>query len=86
MKRLKLILSSVAIIIAVTGAFALREQQQPCTNVPQYYYNGSRYQPAGQLGVDYLCQAASGSDTCTFIWQENKYIPCSFGTHTPAGQ
>ena len=85
MKRLKLILSSVAIIIAATAAFALREQYPLCTSLPQYYFDGSRYQPAGRLGVDYLCQA-SPSDTCTYIFQNNTYTPCRMGTRVTVNQ
>jgi len=85
MKRLKLILSSLAIIIAVTGAFALRDQQQSCSSLPQYYFDGSRYQPAGQLGVDYLCEAASNNDTCTFIRQNDTFIPCNYGARVSVG-
>ena len=86
MKRLKLILSSVAVIIAVTGAFALRDQQPPCTNLPHYYFDGSHYQPAGQLGIDYLCQAAPNNDTCTFIRENDSFIPCRYGTHISVDQ
>ena len=86
MKRLKLILSSVAVVVAATGAFAIREQKQPCTDLPQYYFDGSRYQPAGQLGIDYLCQAAAINDTCTFIRQNDSFLPCSYGTHIPVDQ
>ena len=77
MKKLKIILSSAAIITAVSFAFALREQKPNCTSLPQFYFDGSSFQPAGELGVDYVCQ--SSSDTCTYIEEGGRYIPCRTG-------
>jgi hypothetical protein len=81
MKKLKLILTSSAIIIAVVAAFALRENHQNCTDIQQYYFDGSAYKPTGKFGTDYLC--ISSYDTCTYIKEAGYYMPCRTGTYTP---
>jgi len=79
MKKLKFVLTSSAIILAVIAAFALRENIQNCTDIHQYYRDGSTYKSAGEFGVDYLCSAST--DTCTFISDAGSYSPCHTGTH-----
>jgi len=81
MKKIKLILTSSAIILAVVGAFALRENKQDCAGIRQYYFDGKEYKPAGAPGIDYLC--AASADTCTYILEADNYMPCSLGTYTP---
>ncbi|HEY4109621.1 DUF6520 family protein [Puia sp.] len=79
MKKLKLILTTSAIIVAVVAAFALRENSRDCSGIKQYYYDGAHYKPAGQLGTDYLCIASH--DTCTWFQDANYYLPCQIGTY-----
>ena len=81
MKKIKIILTSSAIILAVVAAFALRENKHDCAGIQQYYFDGKEYRPAGALGVDYLC--AASTDTCTYISEADYYMPCSLGTYTP---
>ena len=82
MKKLKLILTSSAILIAVVAAFALRETKQDCTSIQQYYFDGTSYKPAGKIGVDYLC--ITSADTCTYVQELDFYMPChTGGTYTP---
>ena len=81
MKQLKLILTSMAIVIAVIAAFALRETHQDCTANQQYYFDGSMYKPAGNIGTDYLCVAST--DTCTYVQEVDFYMPCRSGKYTP---
>jgi hypothetical protein len=82
MKKIKLILTSSAIILAVIGAFALRENKPLCTTLPQYHFDGANYVPAGQPGVDYVCETSQ--DTCTFIEDAGSFAPCVLGTYLPA--
>lgn len=82
MNKLKLILTSSAIVIAVAAAFTLRENSQDCTAIRQYHFDGSGYVPAGTFGDDYLCTASS--DTCTYFKEAGYFVPCRNGTYTPA--
>jgi hypothetical protein len=81
MKKLRLILTSSAVVIAVVAAFALRENNPDCIAARQYYFDGSHYKAAGQIGTDYICSAST--DTCTYIQDANYYLPCHTGTYTP---
>jgi len=80
MKKIKVIIPSIAILTGSLVAFASRPHQA-CTLVPQYYYNGVGYVPAGVLGRDYFC--ANGTGTCTYFTAGNTYQPCQMGVYTP---
>ena len=81
MKKIKIVLTSSAIVLAVAGAFALRENKHDCAGIQQYYFDGKEYRPAGNPGIDYLCSASA--DTCTYISEADNYLPCNLGTYTP---
>jgi hypothetical protein len=81
-KKIKLILISSAIVLAVVGAFALRENKPLCSELPQYHFDGTNYVPAGKAGVDYICETSH--DTCTFIGESGSFTPCVLGTYTPS--
>jgi hypothetical protein len=69
----------MAIVIAVAGAFALRETPIGCTADEQYHFDGARFRRAGILGVDFQCSASA--DTCTYILEAGYYRPCHAGTY-----
>jgi hypothetical protein len=69
----------MAIVIAVAGAFALRETPSACTVAEQYHFDGVHFQRAGILGVDFQCSAST--DTCTYILEAGYYRPCHAGTY-----
>ncbi|HXB10151.1 MAG TPA: DUF6520 family protein [Puia sp.] len=81
MKKLKLILTASAIVIAVAAAVALRENSQDSTGIQQYYLTGSSYKPTGKFGIDYLCVASR--DTCTYTSEAGYFMPRRMGTYTP---
>lgn len=80
MLKIKWVLISAALTIAIAGAFASRPKL-PCESLPQYYKFAGGYYPAGDLGVDYWCETAPGN--CTWyqpnIYQPNNYAPCRMG-------
>ena len=83
MKRLKLMLVSIVIVLAIGTAFATRPCQS-CIYSDQYYYNGGFYHYAGEYGYDYHCQQFGG--TCTYykpypFTQPNLYLPCRTGVY-----
>jgi len=84
MKRLKLMLVSIVIVLAIGTAFATRPCQS-CIYSDQYYYNGGFYHYAGEYGYDYHCLQIGG--TCTYykpypFTQPNLYLPCRAGVYT----
>ena len=84
MKKIKLILISLAIIFALGTAFATRPCAD-CTYADQYYYSGGTYVYAGTFGYDYYCLNFAG--VCTYyrpnpIIMPNYYAPCRQGVYT----
>jgi hypothetical protein len=80
MKRVKWTLMSLAVIISVGGAFAGRLHNQTCTGDTQYYYAGGGYTEAGTLGVNYVCDAGTG--TCTYYTTDKiHYYSCETGLY-----
>lgn len=73
---MKPLFMTAAIVIAVTAAFATRPGPV-CENERQYFRMstpwGCFYWPAGELGVDYICDYSPAA-TCTW------YQPGSFGS------
>ena len=78
MKKLRLAIVTLAIIFGMISAFATRSRQS-CTMVPNYYWNGTGYSPAGALGQDYYC--AQSGDNCTYTIIGGNYVYCQLGTY-----
>jgi hypothetical protein len=84
MKKIKAVFIAIAIITALSSAFAFR----PCATCQasqQYYWNGSGYVRSGILGVNYYCQSAAG--WCTYYLPDPNnptgFAPCQPGYYTP---
>lgn len=83
MRKLRLVIISVAVFFGLTTAVASRLHQL-CTGEPNYYWNGIAYMPAGQFGTDYIC--GSGSQICTYYRNDNGvYFQCRVGAYMPLG-
>jgi hypothetical protein len=85
MKKIKIVMVSMAIVIGVGGAFANRINTD-CTSHPQFYRDGMYYVEAGDYGVDYTCAGTIG--VCTYyrpnpVTNPNYYLPCRNGFFTP---
>jgi len=84
MKKIKAAFIAIAIIVALSSAFAFRPCVA-CQNATQYYWNGSGYVQAGILGVTYYCQTSAG--WCTYYLTNpndpNSYGGCQPGSYTP---
>ena len=70
MKKIKMTFMTLAILLSVGGAIASRPKPMQSG---LYYYNGSGYFPAGQLGVNYVCETSAS--VCTYTKSGNNYIP-----------
>ena len=86
MKKVKVILSTIVVSIAITGALAAKTAAF-CDTAPQYYKLGDSYIYAGELGIDYTCITQSVA-TCTYwrpnpVMQPNAYQPCKVGCYYP---
>jgi hypothetical protein len=78
MKKIKWTILSFAILISISGAFASR----PHTLQGLYYYNGTQYMPAGELGLAYVCE--SSTSVCTYTYSNGVYTPYNTAsTYTP---
>lgn len=83
MKKIKLIIMTLAIALSIGGAFATSPHvTQACQANPQYYYTGSGYAPAGTLGVNYIC--TNVLETCTYYKVGTNYVPCMSGGYCTA--
>jgi hypothetical protein len=78
MKKIKIIIMTLAILLSIGGAFATRRSFD-CRTAPQYYWNGTGYLPAGKIGIDYVCQ--SSAQNCTFWLVGGVYTLCQVGTY-----
>ena len=77
MKRIKWTIMTLIISLSVGGALATAPQHD-CRTDPQYYATGGTYMPAGTIGVNYFCDAAS--TTCTYTTDGfGNYFPCRSG-------
>ena len=78
MKKIKIILVSVAVATGIGGAFAT-PRCQACTFYDQYRYNNGSYEPAGVFGVTYICTSAA--DVCTYYrpYPSSPFLPCKSG-------
>ncbi|HEX9510730.1 MAG TPA: DUF6520 family protein [Puia sp.] len=80
MKKIKLIIMTLAILLSIGGAFATRPHYD-CTFSTQYYWTGSGYMPAGQFGVNFACLQSANS--CSYVLVSGQYVQCRVGTYTP---
>jgi len=81
MKKIKLAIMATAILLSVGGAFATGLRYD-CRFSPQFYFTSGGYLPAGQYGVQYICEGGLGN--CTYIQVGNNWQACQAGTYTPA--
>lgn len=81
MKKIKLIIMTLAILLSIGGAFATRPHYD-CTFSTQYFWNGSGYSPAGTFGISFICMA--GVNSCTYVLVNGGYTQCRVGTYTAA--
>lgn len=77
MKKVKASILSLAVIFSVCAAFATKPHWD-CSQLQQYYYNGTGYQPVSQF---YACM--QGTTTCTYYTLNGgiSYTPCTVGTY-----
>jgi len=88
MKRIKLILNSTAIILAIAGAIITSLYMQD-SDQPQYIPVNNSFKPVGDFGTDYKCHDSTG--ICTYyqpdpVAHPQKYSPRRKGKYVPAGQ
>lgn len=76
MKKVKFMFIALAILLSIGGAFATRPSLD-CRFSPQFYKVGSSYSPAGQEGVNYICNQGPG--ICTFVQVGSNYAACQTG-------
>ncbi|MBS1567641.1 MAG: hypothetical protein JST39_24875 [Bacteroidetes bacterium] len=87
MKKLRLILSGAAILLACGGAVA--KHSFDCSYSTQYYYNGTTYIEAGVFGEDFTCLNLPG--VCSYyevdpIFHPGVFAPCHYGQYLSASQ
>lgn len=85
MKRIKIIMNTLAIIIAITAAIATRFYMQD-NDKAQYIPMNDTYVPAGDFGIDYNCY--DSNNVCTFylpdsVARPKEYLPCRKGQYVP---
>jgi hypothetical protein len=81
MKKIKIILISSAIFLAMGTAWASR--CAACEYYVQYRDFNGVYMQAGQLGVNYIC--LDEINTCTYYRPSptSNFVPCTWGTYYP---
>ena len=83
MRKLKIVLITSVVLLAIGGAFATTQPKQNCVYADQYYYVSGVYYPAGTFGYDYYCFNYPG--TCTYYrpdpFNPNYYAPCRAGVY-----
>lgn len=85
MKRIKIIMNTLAIIIAIAAAIATRDYLQN-NDRAQYIPVNNTYKPAGDFGVDYNC--CDSNNVCTFylpdsVARPEGYAPYRKGKYVP---
>ena len=85
MKKLKFALVSVAIVGAITAAFATRVKA-PCDYMTQYVLVNGSYVLAGIYGLNYFCVGSLGVCTWYKPWSTSDWYPCRAGTYLPIEQ
>jgi hypothetical protein len=78
MKKIKLMIMSLAILASVGGAFATRPGGD-CRTAQQYYFAGG-YSPTGVWGTNYVCDQST--NVCTYIFDGvATFYPCRIGDY-----
>ncbi|HEY4060688.1 MAG TPA: DUF6520 family protein [Puia sp.] len=77
MNKIKWTFMALAIILSVGGAMATRPHHAKIDTL--YFYNGTAYIPAGELGTDYICQ--SSANVCTYAFNGITYTPYMQGNY-----
>ena len=79
MKKIKWTILTFAVLLSIGSAFAMRPHPLQ-SNL--YYWNGSGYMPAGQIGVNYVCETSSA--VCTYTRSGGVYTPYQLASsYTP---
>ena len=79
MQKFKWSILSIAVILAVCGAFVTRPHFD-CSTMTQYYYQGGVYFVAGEEGVDYTC--IDGESVCTYYTNNGQtFFECQPGQY-----
>jgi hypothetical protein len=85
MKYLKVWITTVVVLMAVSGAVGttLINKCYNCDNATLYYYNGVVYMPAGRYGYDFYCEGTVG--VCCWYrpnpFEPDYYAPCKYGAY-----
>jgi hypothetical protein len=82
MKRIKLIMVSTSVVLALGTAFA-SHFKAPCELQMQYRLDNGSYVPAGTYGVHYICINTLGVCTWYKPWPSSDYMPCKEGAYYP---
>lgn len=82
MKKMKFSLMWLALVAALSSAFATRPDCLSCQSAPQYHLVDGVYVLQGIFGIDYDCDP--DTITCTYYkpnpgGQPNVYAPCRVG-------
>jgi len=89
MKRIKIILNSLAItgaiVLALATRFCMQHESQP-QYIPANSNALNQYKPAGHLGTDYNCY--DSNTTCTFYRPDSlnrpgEFLPAQKGFYMP---
>jgi hypothetical protein len=92
MKRIKVILNSIAItgalVLALATRFYVKHVSQP-QYIPANNTSLNQYKPAGTLGVDYNCY--DSNTTCTFyrpdsVNRPGEFLPAHKGLYMPVNK
>jgi len=70
MNKIKWTILTSAILFSICSAFATRPH---ALQSGLYWYNGTEYLAAGQMGVNYVCETSS--NTCTYSYSDGVYTP-----------
>ena len=79
MKKIKVLIMSVAILGGV-GSAAIVRANTDCTLNTQYYLKGGAYLTAGTYGQDFYC--TSSSNICSYVLSSGNYVACRQGDYT----
>lgn len=80
MKKIKLLIMTLAIVFSVGAAFATRPHKTGDGTLYHMLSNGA-FVPAGSFGVSYFCP--DSQNTCTYTFDGAHYWPYMSGDYTP---
>jgi len=80
MKKLRLVLFTLALLGGVGGAFATRPDPNCVFDIQYRKVNGAFVQIWGDYGVTWYC-AQDETQTCSYYWDAfaHSYFPCRIG-------